>query len=99
MQIGCFALIGLKSASECFPGDSFYQTAFNLGVRMHLVGRYAVKKNQVDPDQGVIIHVDPYLTDLALKVPIIFEDAEVVNKSYPDFWADFRGLGFKTEQL
>ena len=36
---------------------------------------------------------------LALKVPIIFEDAEVVNKSYPDFWADFRGLGFKTEQL
>ena len=36
---------------------------------------------------------------LALKVPIIFEDAEVVNKSYPDFWADFRGLGFKMEQL
>ena len=36
---------------------------------------------------------------LALRVPIIFEDAEVVNKSYPDFWADFRGLGFKTEQL
>ncbi|MFI8378589.1 3-phosphoshikimate 1-carboxyvinyltransferase [Leeuwenhoekiella sp. NPDC079379] len=36
---------------------------------------------------------------LALKVPIIFEDAEVVNKSYPDFWADFRGLGFKTEQV
>ncbi|WP_028377549.1 3-phosphoshikimate 1-carboxyvinyltransferase [Leeuwenhoekiella sp. MAR_2009_132] len=36
---------------------------------------------------------------LALKVPIIFEDAEVVNKSYPDFWADFRGLGFKIDQV
>lgn len=31
---------------------------------------------------------------LALKVPILFEDAEVVNKSYPDFWEDLAGLGF-----
>lgn len=36
---------------------------------------------------------------LALKVPIIFEDAEVVNKSYPDFWVDFSGLGFKIDQV
>ncbi|MGB5944315.1 MAG: 3-phosphoshikimate 1-carboxyvinyltransferase [Leeuwenhoekiella sp.] len=31
---------------------------------------------------------------LALKVPIAFEDAEVVNKSYPDFWEDLEQLGF-----
>ncbi|MEH6407241.1 MAG: 3-phosphoshikimate 1-carboxyvinyltransferase [Leeuwenhoekiella sp.] len=36
---------------------------------------------------------------LALKVPILFEDAEVVNKSYPDFWKDFEHLGFKIEVL
>ena len=32
---------------------------------------------------------------LALKMPILFEDAEVVNKSYPDFWNDFTSLGFE----
>jgi len=32
---------------------------------------------------------------LALKVPIIIENAEVVSKSYPDFWNDLKSLGFK----
>jgi 3-phosphoshikimate 1-carboxyvinyltransferase len=32
---------------------------------------------------------------LALKVPIIIENAEVVSKSYPDFWKDLESLGFK----
>ncbi len=36
---------------------------------------------------------------LALRVPIIFEDAEVVNKSYPDFWKDFKSLGFEIEEV
>lgn len=31
---------------------------------------------------------------LALKVPIIIENAEVVSKSYPDFWEDMAKLGF-----
>jgi 3-phosphoshikimate 1-carboxyvinyltransferase len=31
---------------------------------------------------------------LALKVPIIIENAEVVSKSYPDFWNDLESLGF-----
>jgi 3-phosphoshikimate 1-carboxyvinyltransferase len=30
---------------------------------------------------------------LALKVPIIIENAEVVSKSYPDFWGDLK-VGF-----
>lgn len=32
---------------------------------------------------------------LALKVPIIIENAEVVSKSYPDFWNDLKKLGFE----
>lgn len=36
---------------------------------------------------------------LALKIPIGFEDAEVVNKSYPDFWSDLESLGFKINTL
>ena len=31
---------------------------------------------------------------LALKVPIIIENADVVSKSYPDFWEDMKSLGF-----
>ena len=32
---------------------------------------------------------------LALKVPIIIEEAAVVSKSYPTFWDDLKNIGFK----
>ncbi len=35
---------------------------------------------------------------LALKVPIIIENAEVVSKSYPDFWNDLKKLGFEISE-
>jgi 3-phosphoshikimate 1-carboxyvinyltransferase len=35
---------------------------------------------------------------LALKVPIIIENAEVVSKSYPTFWEDFKQFGFSIEE-
>ena len=31
---------------------------------------------------------------LALKVPIVIQDSEVVSKSYPNFWNDLKSLGF-----
>lgn len=31
---------------------------------------------------------------LALKFPIIIEEAEVVSKSYPEFWNDLKSIGF-----
>ena len=34
---------------------------------------------------------------LALKTSINIEDAEVVSKSYPDFWEDLKALGFFIE--
>ncbi|MFB3389588.1 3-phosphoshikimate 1-carboxyvinyltransferase [Flavobacterium sp. LAR06] len=36
---------------------------------------------------------------LALKVPIIIEDAGVVSKSYPDFWNDLKALNFQISEL
>ena len=36
---------------------------------------------------------------LALKMGLIIEDAEVVSKSYPDFWNNLESLGFTMEQL
>ncbi len=34
---------------------------------------------------------------MALKVPIGIRNAEVVSKSYPDFWSDLRHIGFDSE--
>lgn len=36
---------------------------------------------------------------LALRVPIVIENAEVVSKSYPDFWVDLAHLGFQTIEI
>jgi len=36
---------------------------------------------------------------LALKVDFVVNDAEVVSKSYPDFWNDLRTLGFAVQEL
>ncbi|WP_406682755.1 3-phosphoshikimate 1-carboxyvinyltransferase [Seonamhaeicola sp. MEBiC1930] len=35
---------------------------------------------------------------LALKVPIVIEDALVVSKSYPAFWDDLKSIGFKLSE-
>jgi 3-phosphoshikimate 1-carboxyvinyltransferase len=36
---------------------------------------------------------------LALKTDIIIEEAEVVSKSYPDFWIDLKSIGFAIEEV
>jgi len=36
---------------------------------------------------------------LALRVPIIINNAEVVSKSYPDFWTDLTTLGFQSAEV
>lgn len=35
---------------------------------------------------------------LALKIPLVIENAEVVSKSYPTFWEDLKNVGFHLEQ-
>ena len=36
---------------------------------------------------------------LALKTSLIIEDAEVVSKSYPDFWNDMKACGIAAEVI
>jgi 3-phosphoshikimate 1-carboxyvinyltransferase len=36
---------------------------------------------------------------LALKIPLMIEDANVVSKSYPTFWEDLISIGFQTQQI
>jgi 3-phosphoshikimate 1-carboxyvinyltransferase len=36
---------------------------------------------------------------LALKTNLIIEEAEVVSKSYPNFWEDLKKLGFRISEI
>ncbi len=36
---------------------------------------------------------------LALKTPLVIEEAEVVSKSYPTFWDDLKSIGFQISEL
>jgi len=36
---------------------------------------------------------------LALRIPIIIEDANVVSKSYPAFWTDLKDIGFSISEI
>lgn len=36
---------------------------------------------------------------LAVKVPIVIQSAEVVSKSYPEFWNDLRRIGFSITEM
>jgi hypothetical protein len=36
---------------------------------------------------------------LALKTPIHIENADVVSKSYPDFWQDLKKIGFEISEM
>ncbi len=38
-------------------------------------------------------------TPLALKMPLVIEEAEVVSKSYPTFWDDLKTIGFQISEL
>ncbi|MCZ8230394.1 3-phosphoshikimate 1-carboxyvinyltransferase [Flavobacterium sp.] len=63
----------------------------------------------LEPAQEILenIAIDTYndhrmamaFAPLALRVPIIINNAEVVSKSYPDFWTDLTTLGFQSAEV
>lgn len=58
--------------------------------------------NSINSDVNIATYQDHRMAmafaPLALKVPIIIEDAEVVSKSYTTFWEDLKTIGFKIDQ-
>ncbi|MCV9932196.1 3-phosphoshikimate 1-carboxyvinyltransferase [Flavobacterium sp. LS1R47] len=62
-----------------------------------------VATNEINPNVKIATYNDHRMAmafaPLALKVPIIIEDAGVVSKSYPDFWKDLTNLGFETTEI
>ncbi|OAZ05283.1 3-phosphoshikimate 1-carboxyvinyltransferase [Flavobacterium succinicans] len=63
----------------------------------------------LEPSKSILpnIAIDTYndhrmamaFAPLALRVPIIINNAEVVSKSYPDFWSDLQSLGFQCTEI
>ena len=62
-----------------------------------------IASNRINPNIKIATYNDHRMAmafaPLALKVPIIIENAEVVSKSYPDFWEDLKILGFNIAEL
>lgn len=62
-----------------------------------------IATNEINPNIKIATYNDHRMAmafaPLALKVPIIIEDAGVVSKSYPDFWKDLTNLGFETTEI
>ncbi|AYN06206.1 MULTISPECIES: 3-phosphoshikimate 1-carboxyvinyltransferase [unclassified Flavobacterium] len=62
-----------------------------------------IATNEINPNVKIATYNDHRMAmafaPLALKVPIIIEEAGVVSKSYPDFWKDLTNLGFETAEI
>lgn len=62
-----------------------------------------IATNEINPNIKIATYNDHRMAmafaPLALKVPIIIEEAGVVSKSYPDFWKDLINLGFETTEI
>jgi 3-phosphoshikimate 1-carboxyvinyltransferase len=58
-----------------------------------------VPTKEINPNVSIATYNDHRMAmafaPLAFRVPIYIENAEVVSKSYPDFWEDLKKLGFK----
>jgi 3-phosphoshikimate 1-carboxyvinyltransferase len=60
------------------------------------------KSENIKPNEKIATYQDHRMAmafaPLALKVPIIIENVEVVSKSYPSFWEDLKQFGFLLEK-
>lgn len=76
-----------------------------------LGARLSISDNSLELEAGGTLHhgvsISTYndhrmamaFAPLAIKVPIIIENSDVVGKSYPDFWTDMEYLGFPINRL
>jgi len=59
--------------------------------------------NHIHPNTTIKTYQDHRMAmafaPLALKIPIIIEEAEVVSKSYPTFWNDLKTIGFTISEM
>lgn len=106
LGIGCH-LTGLHTLKikETDRLEALYVEMTKLGANIQVTNDSLtlVASNQINPNISIATYNDHRMAmafaPLALKVPIIIDNAEVVSKSYPDFWKDLERLGFETSEL
>jgi 3-phosphoshikimate 1-carboxyvinyltransferase len=106
LGIGCH-LTGLHTLKikETDRLEALYVEMTKLGANIQVTNDSLtlVASNQINSNISIATYNDHRMAmafaPLALRVPIIIDNAEVVSKSYPDFWKDLERLGFKTSEL
>ncbi len=74
-----------------------------LGTTINITNNSLQLKSPLDLNSDVVIstyndhRMAMAFAPLALKTPLFIDDAEVVSKSYPDFWNDLKTIGFTIE--
>ncbi|WP_010522051.1 3-phosphoshikimate 1-carboxyvinyltransferase [Aquimarina agarivorans] len=86
-------LEALKAEIEKLGGSvSITENALKLEVASKIKSGVAIDTYQ---DHRMAMAFAP----LALRTSLVINEAEVVSKSYPDFWSDMKKLGFKIAEL
>lgn len=78
-----------------------------LGATISVTDKALILNPDSSPSEGLGEAIATYqdhrmamaFAPLAVKAPIIIEDAEVVSKSYPAFWEDIKQIGFTIEKI
>ena len=106
LQMGCH-LTGLHTLKikETDRLEALYTELSKLGARIAVTDKELTLKSSESIQAGVAI--DTYndhrmamaFAPLALKTEIVINDAEVVSKSYPDFWKDLKELQISVKEL
>lgn len=74
-----------------------------LGTTINITNNSLQLKSPLELNPGVVIstyndhRMAMAFAPLALKTQLFIDDAEVVSKSYPDFWNDLKTIGFTIE--
>lgn len=104
LGIGCH-LTGLHTLKikETDRLEALHTELSKLGADIAVTDKALTLKpsSQIKPDVAIDTYNDHRMAmafaPLALKTSIVINDAEVVSKSYPDFWNDLKELQFKVQ--
>ncbi|WP_340075435.1 3-phosphoshikimate 1-carboxyvinyltransferase [Leptobacterium sp. I13] len=106
LGIGCH-LTGLHTLKikETDRLEALYTELMKLGANINVTDEALtlVPSENIKSEAAIDTYNDHRMAmafaPLAIRVPIIIKNAEVVSKSYPDFWKDMEKLQFNIEHL
>ena len=106
LGVGCH-LIGLHTLKikETDRLEALYVELTKLGASISVTDKALTLEpsSSIKPEVAIDTYNDHRMAmafaPLALKIPIVINDAQVVSKSYPDYWKDLKQLQFLVKEL